>query len=406
MRILLANKFLYPKGGTEVSLFETTELLRRKGHEVLFFSMRHPSNIPVPEERYFVSQVDYERHGVGHALRASVQLLYSFEAKRNIARLIRDKRPDVAHLHNIYHQLSPSILHALKDAKIPMVMTLHDYKVVCASYSMLASGQVCEACKGGRYYHCVLKQCVKDSRLKSLLNTLEMYLHHRGLQIYDAIDLFIAPSRFLKQKVEDMGFRKRIVVLPNFVHLQDYQPHVEWEERTIVYFGRLSKEKGLLTLLDAVKALPDVGLKIIGTGPLHAVLEHAIRSRQLSNVRLLGHLTGEALKQEVQRCMFTVLPSECYENNPRSILEGFALGKPVVASRIGGIPELVRDGETGLTCKPHDPEDMRAKILSLVHDPDAIRRMGRNARWMVEEELNEERHYKGLMDVYSSIMSR
>lgn len=405
MRILLANKFLYPKGGAEVSVLETAQLLKRKGHEVVFFAMQHPDNIPSAEEAFFVSQVDYERDGLKDALRTSARLLYSFEAKRNIARLIESNRPDLAHLNNIYHQLSPSIIHALRAAGIPMVMTLRDYKLVCGSYSMLANGSVCEACRGGRYYHCVLKQCVKDSRAKSLLTTIEMYLHHRVLHIYKAVDCFISPSHFLKAKVVEMGFRGRLEVLPNFVCVQDYQPQVDWDERTIVYFGRLSKEKGLLTLLEAIKELPDIGLKIIGTGPLQAVLEHVIHSQKLHNARVLGQLTGEALRQEVQRSMFTVLPSEWYENNPRSILEGFALGKAAVATRIGGIPELVRDGETGWTCEPRNPADLRAKILTLARHPDEIRRMGENARRLVEEEFNEEVHYQRLMELYASVMN-
>jgi glycosyltransferase involved in cell wall biosynthesis len=405
MRILLANKFLYPKGGAEVSMLETAQLLKRKGHEVVFFAMQHPDNIPSVEEAFFVSPVDYERDGLKDALRTSARLLYSFEAKRNLARLIESNRPDLAHLNNIYHQLSPSIIHALRAAGIPMVMTLRDYKLVCGSYSMLANGSVCEACRGGRYYHCVLKQCVKDSRAKSLLTTIEMYLHHRVLHIYDAIDLFIAPSQFLKQKVEEMGFQGRIVVLPNFVRVQDYQPRVDWDERTIVYFGRLSKEKGLFTLLEAMGGLPDIRLKLIGTGPLQPALEQAIQSRGLRNVHLLGQLMGKDLEREVSRSMFTILASEWYENNPRSVLEAFAMGKPVVATRIGGIPELVRDGQTGLTCEPQHADDLRRHIRFLAEHPAEIERMGRNARRLVEEEFNEERHYERLMAIYASVMN-
>lgn len=405
MRILLANKFLYRKGGAEVSLFETAELLRRKGHEVVFFAMQHPDNIPSAEGAFFVSQVDYERDGLKDALRTSARLLYSFEAKRNIARLIESNRPDLAHLNNIYHQLSPSIIHALRAAGIPMVMTLRDYKLVCGSYSMLANGSVCEACRGGRYYHCVLKKCVKDSRAKSLLTTIEMYLHHRVLHIYDAIDLFIAPSQFLKQKVEEMGFQGRIVVLPNLVRTQAVSPSFAWEQPTLVYFGRLSKEKGLLTLLEAVKELPEICLQIIGTGPLRPVLEEAIGSQQIQNVQLLGPLSGEVLTRTVSRSMFTVLPSEWYENNPRAILESFALGKPVVATRIGGIPELVKDGQTGRLCEPRNPADLRTKIQELARHPEDIRRMGHTARRFVEEELNEERHYDQLMAIYTSVMN-
>ena len=171
-----------------------------------------------------------------------------------------------------------------------------------------------------------------------------------------------------------------------------------------MYFGRLSREKGLFTLLEAINELPEVTLKIIGTGPLEGTLGQTIRSRHLKNVQLLGHRTGNELRQEVSRAMFTVLPSEWYENHPRAILEGFAMGKPAVATRMGGIPELVREGQTGLLCEPKNPEDLRAKIRWLVQHPAEITRMGRRARQMVEEELSGDLHYQHLMEIYGSVM--
>lgn len=408
MNILLANKFFYRRGGAENSFFETADLLKQKGHKIIFFSMKHERNLPSDYEKYFISNVDYDSPGLINKIDASLKLLYSFEAKRKIEDLIKNEKPDIAHLNLIYHQISPSILHVLKKFKIPVVMTLRDYKLVCASYNMLVQGINCEACKNGRYYQCFLKRCVKGSLVKSLLNTVEMYLHHKIMSIYDFVDIFIAPSKFLKNKMEEMGARGKFVYLPNFIKVEEFQPQYEWKENSIVYFGRLSEEKGLRTLMKVMKDISKISLvlKIIGVGPLKTELETITKKDNLKNIRFLGYMSGDELNTEIKNSMFVVLPSEWYENNPRTIIEGFALGKPVIGSRIGGIPELVRDGETGLTFQPGNSEDLKEKILLLANNPKMINYMGKKARSFVEEELNSERHYKNLMEIYKQVIDK
>jgi glycosyltransferase involved in cell wall biosynthesis len=365
--------------------------------------MQDERNDPSEYERYFVSNVDYEKPGLKNKIDAAIKLLYSFEAKNKIEQLIKREKPDIAHLNNIYHQISPSILHVLKKFHVPVVMTLRDYKLVCAPYNMLTHGKICEACKGGKYYHCFLKGCVKGSKAKSLLNTIEMYLHHKILSIYNMVDIFISPSRFLKNKVGEMGAKGKFVYLPNFVRVDELQPQYTWNENSIVYFGRLSEEKGLLTLVKAMKDIPEISLKIIGEGPLREHLESGIVKNGIGNIRFLGYKSGEELNAEIRNSMFVVLPSEWYENNPRTIIEGFALGKPAVGSRIGGIPELVRDDETGFTFQAGDPEDLKKKILLLVNNPEKILLMGKRARSFVEQELNPEKHYEKLMEIYKQV---
>jgi len=406
MKILLIHKYFYHRDGAANSFFQTMELLKKKGHKVSVFSMRHPRNLVSEYEKFFVNNVDYDDKNAIHSIHYAVKLLYSLHARRRIEALIRREKPDVAHLNNIYHQISPSIIHSLKKFRIPMVMTLRDYKPVCASYSMFAGNGACEACKNVQYYYCVLKKCVKDSRLKSLLNALEMYFHHSLLHIYNKIDVFISPSRFLKEKTREMGFQGQIEYLPNFVQVDEYQPRFDWQERSIVYFGRLSKEKGLVTLLKAMQGLPEVKLKIMGEGPLREFLEQEAGKLKLNNVAFLGYKSEDVLNDEIKKSMFVVLPSEGYENNPRAIIEGFALGKPAVAARIGGIPELVRDNETGLTFEPGNVADLQLKIRTMLADTDKIRRMGQNARQFVEQELNEKKHYQGLMKLYEQAIAK
>lgn len=401
MNILMANKYFFIKGGAENSFFETAGLLERQGHKVSFFSMKHPRNKPSEYDQYFVSNVEYESKDPGNALRAAGRILYSFEARHKLEQLLQTEKPDLAHLNNIYHQISPSILHSLKKYRIPVVMTLRDYKVVCASYSMLAGGKICEACRGGKYYNCLLKSCVKRSRLKSLLNTAEMYLHHDVLKIYDLVDEFISPSRFLINKLHDMGFDREIQYLPNFTTLNDQQdPVYDTSGKNVVYFGRVSTEKGLNTLITAFKGMSELNLRIIGEGPLLENLQQRVVSENIGNVIFCGYRKGQELIDEIKKSLFIVLPSECYENNPRTIIEGFAMGKPTVGARIGGIPELVRDGETGWTFESGNVEDLREKLRRMASAPDEVRRMGKNGRMFVEAELNTQRHYKKLMEIY------
>ncbi len=396
MKILLVNKFFYRKGGAEISFFDTANLLQKKRHKVKFFAMKHPDNLSSAYEKYFVSEVDYEaERSLFDKIKAGGRLLYSFEAKKKINELINNERPDIAHLNNIHHQISPSILHTLRDWNLPVVMSLRDYKLVCPAYTMLAKGKPCEKCKSGKYYWCLINRCSKNSYLKSLLNAMEMYLHHKILHIYDLVDVFISPSKFLKEKIKEMGFKGKVVYLPNFVNIDEYKPSYSWQTKSIVYFGRLSREKGLFTLLEAAKRLK-LQLKIIGDGPLREEIEKTAEE----NTYPLGYLPPHSLKKEIKNSMAVVIPSEWYENNPRSISEAFALGKPVIGSRIGGIPELIDNGKTGLLFEPGNVDDLAAKISYLIKNKDQVRYMGELARKKAEQKYNSEKHYEKLMEIY------
>ena len=407
MNVLLINKFLYPRGGDALRTLETGNLLISKGHKVVFWGMEHPLNPEYPYRDYFISHIDFNNPGgIKRQMQIAFNMLYSLEAKKKIEKLIQIEKPDIVHLHNFAHQISPSILHVFKKYNIPVVMTMHDYKLVCASYAMLSKNKVCELCKNGRHYHCFLEGCVKDSKTKSLLNTIEMFLHHTILHIYDLIDVFISPSMFLKNKMEEMGFRKKIFHLKFFIDLKLFQPQYNWIENSIVYFGRLSREKGLFTLLDAVKDIPNVNLKIIGEGALKESLVSEIRNRALQNVQLVGFKSGEDLRNEIKKSMFIVVPSTWYENYPFTVVEGFALGKPVIGSRIGGITEMIQDHETGMTFEVANAEALREKISVLLSNPEKIVSMGKKARIFVEQELNVERHYENLLGIYKQAIQK
>jgi glycosyltransferase involved in cell wall biosynthesis len=400
MKVLLVNKFLYPKGGSETCLFDTARILKEAGHEVSFLGMAHPRNVPLPGPAAIVSRVDFDgTRSLVEKARAAGRILYSFESRRALEELIRAGRPDVAHLHNIHHQLSPSILPVLVRSGVPVVMTLHDYKVVCPAYTLWVRGATCEACRGGRYGRAVGGKCVRDSRAKSLLCAAEMILHGRLLHADRAVDIFISPSRFLKDKVGEMGFRGTVVHLPNPVVTDGIESRSDWDEESIVYFGRLSAEKGLETLVAAADGL-GVIVKIFGDGPDKERLRALASRLPLARVVFGGRLAREELHRQVRRSILTVLPSAWYENAPYAVLESFALGKPVVAARIGGVPELVRDGTTGWTFEPGNPDDLRAKVRACLENPASVRAAGREARAFAERELSPAAYLRGLLAIY------
>ncbi len=404
MNILMVNKFFFRKGGSETCFFNTMRLLESHGHRIVPFAMSNPQNEKCAYSGYFVSEVDLSNQGaITNRLRATQKVLYSVEARKKLGRLLADEPINVAHLHNIYHQLSPSIIAELKSRDIPIVMSLHDYKMVCPTYCLLDTNGICERCTGGRYWQALAGSCGRGFSERALLAT-EMYLHHKVFSFFDLVDIFISPSRFLKEKIHQMGFNGKIEVLPNFTRLMlnDFRNTIE---RKVIYFGRLSQEKGLFTLLHASKGLPGE-ICIIGDGPLRAKLEARAANEQLNNVYFLGHLSGDLLHKEIGSGQAVIVPSEWYENNPYSIIESFTLGKPVIGSRIGGIPELVRDGETGLTFEPGNADDLREKIAWLMDRPQEIIRMGKNARKLVEEELSPSKHYEGLMAIYQRAIEK
>ncbi|WP_347275039.1 glycosyltransferase family 4 protein [Candidatus Kuenenia sp.] len=414
MNILNINKFHYMRGGCETVYFETAKILESHGHKSIFFSMQHPENLSCENRDYFMSYVELNTNSnsVINKLKNTGRILYSLKAKKLLSKLLNEYPVDIAHLHNIYHQISPSILHTLKKRNIPVVMTLHDYKMVCASYLMMVNGKNCDACSGGYYLSVIKNKCVKRSLAKSCLSAFEMYVHHSIIGIYDNVDAFISPSLFLKEKLVEMGFRKKIIHLPNFVDMKKFGNGKGGEnsrENAIVYFGRLVPEKGLYTLIKATKLLDtirNVVVKIIGDGPIRGDLEEKAKLGGNHNIQFLGYMKGEELYKEIKKCMAVVLPSEWYENNPMSVLEAFALGMPVIGAKIGGIPELVKDGITGLTFESGNAHELAEKIRYVLDNPGKTVKMGENARVFVEQNLNAEKYYQGLINIYQSAIGK
>lgn len=404
MKILQINKFFYKRGGAEAYMLTLSDFLRQQGHQVIEFSMQHPKNLDSAYSDYFIRYIDFKkRQGLISDLQKSAHLIYSWEAQNKLEQLIKQEKPEIAHLHNFYFQLTPSILAVLKKHNIPVVWTMHDYKLICPNYRLFTKGQVCERCKIKKYYNCFKYKCMQDNYAHSLLVMLESYLHNYFLKSYDKIDLYISPSKFLQDKVCQWGIKKdKVTQVYNFINLPDFQPDFEPGDY-LLYFGRLAEEKGLLLLLETMKELPEINLKIVGDGPQKDLINRYIEDNNLINVELIGHTTGEKLYDLIRQSRFVVLPSIWYENNPISVLEAFALGKPVIGADLGGIPELVKDGQTGIIFKATDINDLKSKIKQNYSQTDKIQQMGQNARSFVKTECDPKVHYNRILSIYNNL---
>lgn len=444
MRILLVNKYFYRKGGAETYFFALAEGLRALGHDVAFFSMQHPNNEPSYWSKYFVSEKDYVGDiSAFKKVQEASTLIYSFEARRKFESLLEEFKPDVIHMNNVHRQLTLSILDApyLKKHHVPVVYTAHDYILVCPAYTMVnGHGEVCDACLDKHFMHAVKNACVKGSRVKSALATMEaefLKLHHS----YDKIDLIIAPSEFMKSKLEEGGFAGKVVALQNFLtdsqmemarkvaNTHKFEDAADGKRPYFLFFGRLSKEKGILTLVKAFlqaaelgkgagsetgalaghnEVLPDTwDLHIVGDGPEREAIERLIASegpQAVSRIRLLGYRTGEDLQREVGNARFTVLSSEWRENMPYSGLESLAAQTPVIGANIGGIPELVVEGETGFAFESGNVSDLTDALIKASHvGENDYQIMQQVCAKYVNERCKQSQYVRQLEDSYRRI---
>jgi glycosyltransferase involved in cell wall biosynthesis len=399
VRVLVGNKFWYAKGGTESYLFELVDELEARGCDVIPFAMKHAGNRPTPYARFFVDEVDYHApHSLYGKIRTAARMLYSRHAAGRLRELVDAHPPDIAHLHNIYHQLSPAILPILSRRGIPVVMTLHDLKLACPNYKMRTQGRICERCVGGAYHHAVLHRCIGGSIVSSTLCAIELSTHRWSGVYENNVARFIVPSRFYRQKMIESGIpASKLVWIPNFTSIERFAPAYDGGNY-FVYFGRLSEEKGLFTLLEAVRTFSGGSLLVIGDGPARASLERAAAG--LDHVRVLGPKHGGELQDLVRGARFSVIPSEWYENCSMSCIESFACGTPVIGARIGGLPEMIEHNETGLLVEPGSPVDLREQIEWLFARPSEAARMGRAARAKAEFDYSPQVHLDRLLNVY------
>jgi glycosyltransferase involved in cell wall biosynthesis len=404
VRILYCNKYNYAFSGTEVYLFELMDLMRSQGHEVALFSMADPRGDPTPYDYHFVPAIDFkEKAGIWKKMRRAGHAIYSTDARRRIRAMIKDFRPDVAHVRNIYHHLSPSILWELKAQKIPVLYHLNDFKLLCPSYNLVSHGKACEACKGGQFWHELKERCYPGTGARLTL-AAEAYVH-RWLGTYSkCVDLFLAPSQFVRDKFVEHGWDQgRFEVLQ---HFQQIHPVAgSGTSGRLLYFGRLSEEKGVDDLLRSMQQVPEMRLIVAGEGPQRAQLQELAASLQLANVEFVGQVGSGQRDALIAQSQFTVLPSHAYETLGKTILESYSEGRAVVASDMGSRRELVEEGKTGILYRTGDVSQLAETIAGLGANPELAVRMGQAGRELVRTRHAPEEHYRKLMNLYERLVA-
>lgn len=402
MRIIQVNKFLYPKGGADKYCLTLITELKTLGHDTIPFSMSDERNISSPWSKYFSQNIDY--HQAGSSLQKASRLIWNREAAAKFAKLLDDTKPDLIHCHNIYHQLSPSILVEAKKRKIPVVMTLHDYKLICPNYLLFSHGQICERCVGRSPWHCLSHNCY-NSYTRSALASLESWLHNKVWHVYrNNIDLLIAPSQFLKSKMISGGWAAdKIMVLANPAPQLNFNSSAG---QNLLYFGRLSKEKGVDILIQALKNTTEQ-LDIVGTGPSELKLKELVTKLELTNrVTFHGHKQDEELHNFIALAKVVILPSIWYENMSLVLLESLSQGKLIIASDLGGNPELIEEGRTGWLFPAGDVLALASKIKLLnTLTPEQQTTIQTNIKAKLEP-LILNRHLKKLEDLYQSLAKK
>ena len=384
------------------------ELMRSRGHEVALFSMADERGQATAYDHHFVPHTDFKNsNGPATRARLALHAIYSPQARKKIRQMIVDFHPDVAHVRNIYHHLSPSILWELKAQGVPVLYHMNDFKLLCPSYNMVSAGQACERCKGGKFLNVVREGCYGGGRGASAVLAAEAYFHS-WLGTYEkCVDQILAPSWFVKQKLMENGWDGAgIQVLPHFQVLPLQAPPSPAQDAPIVYFGRLSPEKGVDDLLAAMAQLPHIQLVIAGDGPQRSGLQAIASKLGLRNVSFAGQLSGEALEALIASSQFTVFPSRAYETLGKSILESYALGRPVVASDLGSRREVMQEGETGVLYRVGDVNQLAAAIAFLHDRPELAVRMGEAGRELVRVRHSQEQHFLALGKIYEQLVVR
>ncbi len=412
LNILIVNWTWFPSGGDWTYIENLTKFYESLGHTVIPFSMKNEKNFPNAFSEYFISNIDYralnKNKTLTSGLKAVKNTIYSNQARTNLKLLLEKYPIDIVHLNNIHHYLTPaSIIPEIKKKNIPIIWTLHDYVILCPNTTFISHEKVCEKCKGGKFYQCVINKCKKESVQASFVAALESYAN-KFSNPYKNVDYFICPSEFIKKKFQEFGFDSR--KLRQVYNLFDIHSVSGKHEATpeisqrpyIVYVGNILKVKGIFTLVKAMAGL-DLELKVIGSGEHFDELKELVELDHIQNVKLLGKMPKEEVFRFVQHALFVVVPSEWYENLPYSLVEALLLAKPVLGADIGGIPELVINDVTGQLFQPANTADLRLKIQLMMSDKDKLLQMGKDAREHALSLVNYDTFARNLSPIFESL---
>ena len=387
MKILMVNKFLFPKGGSETYIFKLGAQLQKLGHEVQYFGMEHDGRCVSNHAEQYTKDMDFHTTSTLTKLTYPLKTVYSTEAKKKMLTVLNDFQPDIVHLNNFNYQLTPSIIYAVKSyekktgKRVKIVYTAHDYQLICPNHMLFTpQGEICEKCTGGRYFSCIGGSCIHSSKAKSIIGTAEASLY-KALKTYRYIDCVICPSEFMKTKLDsNPQLNGKTVTLHNFI---DKVEKSETEkEGYVLYFGRYDREKGIEALIQA----DDIPFVFAGKGEL----EDKINS--CSHIKNVGFKSGKELEMLIKKAACSVYPSIWYENCPFSVMESIMYGTPVVGADIGGIPELISDGETGFLFESGNVKELSEAVKKITENlqlADEMSKKCHECRFDTVEEYTE-----------------
>lgn len=404
----------YPVGGDWTYVDNMKKLYQENNIEVIPFSTKHENNLE--GNKFFIKGYDYKElnknKSISKGLKALKNSIVSFEALGNVDKLLDEHKIDFAHLHIIHHWITPAIIWKLRKRGIPIIWTLHEYKLICPEGSFVSNEKVCEKCFGANFQKCAINRCKKQSFLASSLATLDAFFY-KTTNVYNHVDAYLCPSEFLLKKFKQFNFHIDKLRLTNYCydislidkHIESYEgktQDLDKPERFILFVGRVEKLKGIKTLISAVENTA-INLRIAGTGAALEEMQEYVRHKGLQNVVFLGFQKKEKVFDLTIQSVCVVCPSEWYENYPFSVIESLLLSKPVIGSRIGGIPELVVDGETGFLHDPGDVVGLREKMLQLWNDEELVKKLGNKARTYAYGKVNFDSHWKIMNNVIQTL---
>lgn len=379
--------------GDDVVFNKEAGLLERYGHNVM---------------RFIVSNDMFDRSGLLEKMLMAFQIPWSIASYINIRHILKKNKPDIVHIHNFFPLLSPSIYYAIKSEGIPVVQTLHDFRIICPMAFLIRNGQICEKCKEVGFRRSVRYGCFKGSRFQTVPVAFMLKLHNWLNTFKEKIDAYICLTEFQKSIFLDAGFDKdKIFVKPNFVE-DNYKNYFgnNNENEYVIFIGRLGVEKGLDTLINAWKDLKDVPLKIVGDGPKADKFKTLVRKLNIDNIDFLGYKPHDECMSILSEAKFLVMPSVLYETFGLTIVEAFSYAKPVIASNLGAMAEIVENGKTGILFSPGDARDLLKKTRWLWNNTKECYKMGQNARKEYEAKYTPERNYEMLMDIYKKVLNK
>lgn len=392
MKVLMINKFLHPNGGSETYIFNLGKELIRQGHEVQYFGMEHEKRVVGNRLEIYTNNMDFHNGSKLAKLLYPFKTIYSVEARKKIRKVLDDFKPDVCHINNFNYQLTPSIILEIRKwekqakHKCKILYTAHDYQLVCPNHmcNNPNTHENCEKCLSGKYSNCMKGKCIHGSTAKSIIGMTEAYLWNT-VKVYEKIDKIICCSEFMKTKLDSNPIlASKTIAIHNFVEKVITGNH--FRKNYVLYFGRYSEEKGIRTLINVAKALPEVNFIFAGKGPLENEIPNT------SNVTNVGFKNGEELERLIREAKFTIYPSEWYENCPLSIMESQMYGTPVLAANIGGIPELILSGKNGELFESSNEKDLKEKLLHMWENDELIQKYSKECRNLCYDDVSE--YYK------------